>query len=82
MPAFLIFRQFHERFEVITNFVDARNAKRTIICLTGSFDLANSKGLGMRFVRAFVQQLEAMVAINPQPRGIEFVLLVPLEPKP
>jgi len=36
----------------------------------------------MRLVRAFLQQLEATVAINSQPRGTEFVVLVPLEPKP
>jgi hypothetical protein len=29
-----------------------------------------------------VQQLEATAAINREPRGTEFVLLVPLEPKP
>jgi two-component sensor histidine kinase len=48
--------------------------------LPASFDLAKSKGLGMRLVRAFLQQLEATVVINPQPRGTEFVVLVPLEP--
>jgi two-component sensor histidine kinase len=50
------------------------------IGLPASFDLAKSKGLGMRLVRAFLQQLDATVAINPQPRGTEFVVVVP-QPK-
>lgn len=50
------------------------------IGLPASFDLAKGKGLGMRLVRAFLQQLDATVAINPQPRGTEFAVLVPLEP--
>jgi two-component sensor histidine kinase len=50
--------------------------------LPASFDLAKSKGLGMRLVRAFLQQLEATVVRNPQPRGTEFVVSVPLELKP
>jgi two-component sensor histidine kinase len=48
--------------------------------LPTSFDLAKGKGLGMRLVRAFLQQLDATVTINPQPRGTEFVVLVP-QPK-
>lgn len=51
------------------------------IGLPANFDLAKGKGLGMRLVRAFLQQLDATVAVNPQPRGTEFVVLVPLEPK-
>ena len=51
------------------------------IGLPPAFDLAKTKGLGMRLVRAFLQQLDATVAINPQPRGTEFVLSVPLELK-
>ena len=46
--------------------------------LPPGFDLAKTKGLGMRLVRAFLQQLEATVVINPQPRGTEFVVSVPL----
>ena len=50
------------------------------IGLPASFDLTKSKGLGMRLVQAFLQQLEATVVLNPQPRGAEFVVLVP-QPK-
>jgi two-component sensor histidine kinase len=46
--------------------------------LPTSFDMAKGKGLGMRLVRAFLQQLEAKVVLNPQPRGTEFVALVPM----
>ena len=49
------------------------------IGLPPAFDLAKTKGLGMRLVRAFLQQLDATVAINPQPRGTEFVVSVPLD---
>jgi two-component sensor histidine kinase len=49
--------------------------------LPAQFDLAKSKGLGMRLLRAFLQQLDATVAINPQLRGTEFVVTVPLEHK-
>ncbi len=51
------------------------------IGLPASFDLAKTKGLGMRLVRAFLQQLDATVAINPQPRGTEFVVVIPFELK-
>lgn len=50
------------------------------IGLPANFDLAKSKGLGMRLVRAFLQQLEATVVLNTQQRGTEFVVLVP-QPK-
>ena len=49
------------------------------IGLPSAFDLVKTKGLGMRLVRAFLQQLDATVAINPQPRGTEFVVSVPLD---
>ncbi len=48
--------------------------------LPANFDMAKSKGLGMRLIRAFLQQLEATVVLNPQARGTEFVVLVP-QPK-
>ena len=38
------------------------------IGLPPTFDLAETKGLGMRLVRAFLQQLAATVAINSQSR--------------
>lgn len=49
--------------------------------LPPDFDLAKTKGLGMRLVKAFVQQLHASITLNSQPQGTEFVVLVPLEPK-
>ncbi len=52
------------------------------IGLPPEFDLAKTRGLGMRLVRAFLQQLDATITINPQPQGTEFVVVVPLEPKP
>jgi two-component sensor histidine kinase len=50
--------------------------------LPPEFDLTKTKGLGMRLMRAFMQQLDATVAINRQSRGTEFALSVPLEPEP
>jgi two-component sensor histidine kinase len=50
------------------------------IGLPPGFDFTKSKGLGMRLVRAFLQQLEATVAVNSQPRRTEFVVSVPLNP--
>ena len=51
------------------------------IGLPSTFDLARAKGLGMRLLRSFQQQLDATVTINPHPRGTEFVVAIPLEPK-
>ena len=48
--------------------------------LAPDFDLAKSRGLGMRLVRAFQQQLDATIAINRLRRGTEFVISVPLAP--
>ena len=48
------------------------------IGLAADFDLAKTRGLGMRLVRAFVQQLNATITVVPQPQGTEFVVLVPL----
>ena len=50
--------------------------------LPADFDLARTKGLGMRLLRAFQQQLQATVAVNPRPRGTEFVVTIPLELQP
>lgn len=50
--------------------------------LPPDFDLATTKGLGMRLLRAFLQQLAATITINSHPRGTEFVVAIPLEPKP
>lgn len=52
------------------------------IGLPQGFDLAKTKGLGMRLIRAFLQQLEATIAINATSPGTEFVMVIPLEPKP
>jgi len=51
------------------------------IGLSPTFDLAKIKGLGMRLVRAFVQQLDATVVINSPPVGTEFVVSIPIEAK-
>ena len=48
------------------------------IGLPPTFDLVKSKGLGVRLVRAFLQQLDATISIGQQSRGAEFVILVPL----
>ena len=50
--------------------------------LPADFDLARTKGLGMLLLRAFQQQLKATVAVNPRPRGTEFVVTIPLELQP
>jgi two-component sensor histidine kinase len=47
--------------------------------LPANFDLTKSKGLGMRLVRAFVEQLGATFAVNSQPRSTEFVVSVPFQ---
>ncbi len=51
------------------------------IGLPPAFDLAKIRGLGMRLVRAFVQQLDAEIATNSTSLGTEFTLVIPLEPK-
>ena len=45
-----------------------------------NFDMARSKGLGMRLIRAFTQQLGATISINSSARGAEFVVVIPLAP--
>ncbi len=52
------------------------------IGLPATFDLAKSKGLGMRLLRSFLQQLDATIALSPHAKGTEFVVAIPLEPKP
>ena len=42
------------------------------------FDLAKTKGLGMRMITAFLQQTKAKLTVNRQSRGTEFVIAVPL----
>jgi two-component sensor histidine kinase len=48
------------------------------IGLPSTFDAANSKGLGMRLLRSFQQQLDATITIDPHPKGTEFVVTIPL----
>jgi two-component sensor histidine kinase len=48
--------------------------------LPPSFNLQESKSLGMRIVRAFASQLGAQLALHPRERGAQFILLVPLNP--
>jgi two-component sensor histidine kinase len=50
------------------------------IGLPADFDLAKSKGLGMRIVTALAKQLGATVSPHVCSPGVEFVLLVPIEP--
>jgi len=42
------------------------------------FDMAKSKGLGMRLIKAFTQQLHGTVTANPAHPGTEFVIWVPI----
>jgi len=51
------------------------------IGLPRNFNLSNSKGLGMRLLKAFQQQLSASVDISPKTTGTEFVVQFPLEPR-
>lgn len=48
------------------------------IGLPPNFDMAKSKGLGMRLVRAFTKQLGATISTNSSARGTEFVVVFPL----
>lgn len=48
--------------------------------LPPGFDLEKTKRLGMRLVKAFLQQLDATKAINSTARGTEFVIVIPLAP--
>lgn len=44
------------------------------------FDPAKSRGLGMRIVTALTRQLDATLTVDRRNPGVEFALLVPLEP--
>jgi two-component sensor histidine kinase len=48
------------------------------IGLPPNFDMAKSKGLGMRLIRAFTKQLGATISIDSSARGTEFVVVIPL----
>lgn len=48
--------------------------------LPPGFDPQDSKGLGMRIVRAFASQLGAQLESIPRARGAEFMITVPLNP--
>jgi two-component sensor histidine kinase len=48
------------------------------IGLPPNFDMAKSKGLGMRLIRAFTRQLGATISIDSNARGTEFVVVIPL----
>ena len=47
--------------------------------LAPNFDLLNSKGLGMRIVNVFVNQLDANVVVRSHEPGTEFVISIPLD---
>jgi two-component sensor histidine kinase len=49
--------------------------------LPPAFDLAKARGLGMRLVRAFLQQLTATIAVKSTSQGTEFIIGIPLEAK-
>lgn len=49
--------------------------------LPPEFDLEKTGRLGMRLVRAFLQQLSATIAIKSTSRGTEFIIGIPLEAK-
>ena len=46
--------------------------------LPPGFEMTKAKGLGMRIISAFVQQLKATMTVNPLSRGTEFVVSVPI----
>ena len=52
------------------------------VWVPADFDLTKTKGLGMRLLRAFQQQLEATITVNPQASGTEFIVTIPLSAKP
>ena len=47
--------------------------------LPDDFDYQNAKGLGMRIITAFSQQLNGHVAVNSTSAGSEFVLTIPID---
>ncbi len=47
--------------------------------LPPAFSLGEAKGLGMRIVSAFAQQLDASVEVRPARQGKQFEILVPLQ---
>jgi two-component sensor histidine kinase len=48
--------------------------------LPADFDIARPKGLGMRIIVAFVNQLDGTLAIHAQDPGTEFVVTIPRQP--
>lgn len=50
--------------------------------VASGFDILESKGLGMRIVKAFAKQLDAKVAVQSHDPGIEFVISIPLDAAP
>ena len=46
--------------------------------LPADFDLREAKGLGMRIVNSFAEQLDAKVVVRARDPGTEFVLSIPL----
>ncbi|WOJ88605.1 histidine kinase dimerization/phosphoacceptor domain -containing protein [Methylocapsa polymorpha] len=50
--------------------------------LPANFDLGKAKGLGMRIISAFAQQLNATIVVHPQNPGTEFVVFIPLDALP
>jgi two-component sensor histidine kinase len=47
--------------------------------LPSGFNPQESRGLGMRIIRAFASQLDAQLSVSPRKRGAEFILVVPLK---
>jgi two-component sensor histidine kinase len=47
--------------------------------LAPNFDLLKTKGLGMRIVKAFVNQLNANIVVRSHDPGTEFVISIPLD---
>lgn len=47
--------------------------------LPPDFDLLKVKGLGVRIITAFAQQVKAKIDVRPQVPGTEFVLTIPLD---
>lgn len=50
--------------------------------LPADFNPHKAKGLGMRLIGAFVQQLDGELSVRPQSPGTEFVVTAPLHAKP
>ncbi|MGA8762421.1 MAG: hypothetical protein WB562_05985, partial [Candidatus Sulfotelmatobacter sp.] len=50
--------------------------------LPADFDLHEAKGLGMRIVNSFAEQLDAKVVVRAREPGTEFVFSIPLRVSP